>query len=191
MIACRSKIWDLSISELRYEEKWGFGIWDLDNWFKSISWKIWDLGVGFDLRFAHQWQEMRIFSIVLFCVLFNCSWTISVTQSIYVTVKLLLLLNFHAKRLKFKSCYSQPCAEVPRSKSHFLCFSTQLPVASDHSWQPTLQELEAPLSPTNTHVIRDRVVSLEISGNFCGIFPEKIRVLFRNNSTENFRKFVV
>ena len=45
-------IWDLPIKDLRFEGKWVFWIWDLDNWFKSrpVYWKLWDqCGIWFEI----------------------------------------------------------------------------------------------------------------------------------------------
>ena len=41
-------IWNLSLEDLRFEEKLEFEIWDLAKWFQSICWLIWDLTVRFD-----------------------------------------------------------------------------------------------------------------------------------------------
>ena len=35
------------------------GIWDMVEWFKSISWKVWDLSSRFDLKFARHWLLYR------------------------------------------------------------------------------------------------------------------------------------
>jgi len=100
-LLCNSFFYKKQRKEVKNKESWGneifldsvnvplkdlrkmrFAFWDLDKWFKSISWTMWDWIVRFGFRFARHWFlchiclgfcVWKVISVISFLELFTVS----------------------------------------------------------------------------------------------------------------------